>query len=117
MFQNYTIIGRLTKDNEIKYVGTNQDFALLNNVVATSDKDNKGNERTLFMPFSIFGKKAEVINKFLKKGDPILLQGKIVEQKWTDSKTNEPKSRFVLEATDFAFMGTNSNKQQHNDPF
>lgn len=120
MFQNFTIAGRLVRDNELKYAGANQDFAILNNTIACSEKNSKGEERTLFMPFNLFGKRAEALNKYLFKGDPVLLQGKIVEQKWVDKQTGEPKSRIVMEVSDFAFIGSKRQEQgqnfQHADP-
>lgn len=112
MFQNYTIVGRLTKENELRYVGVNADYAVLNNTIATSEK-LKDKERTFFLPFVMFGKRAEALKKYTNKGDVILLQGKLIEEKWRDNATGQEKSRIKLEVSDFTFLPQNS---KNNSP-
>ncbi len=75
-----TLYGRLGMDPEMKELGANN--SVTNISVATSrkyfsKKEDKQVEDTQWHKCSAFGKTGENIGKYLKKGDPILLQGRI----------------------------------------
>ena len=67
------IIGRLTKDIELKYTSRTQ-TAIANFRLAV-DRPKK-DDGAVFIRCKAFGKRAEVMEKYIKKGDPVALQGR-----------------------------------------
>jgi single-strand DNA-binding protein len=81
------IIGHLGKDPEIRYTANGE--AIANFSVATTDKwkdkqSGETMEATEWHRISFFGRRAEVIGEWVKKGTLIYVQGKLKTRKWTD---------------------------------
>jgi len=85
------IIGNLGKDPEIRY--TNDNKAIANLTVATTEswnsKDGDRQDKTEWHRCVVFGKLAEVIEKYLKKGSKVYLEGKLQTRKWEDKDGQE----------------------------
>ena len=81
---NWTGIGRLTKDPQISYITETQ------NCVAKFDiaiDDGWGErKRTDFIPVTVFGKKAESCERFLTKGKLVGIEGKIQTGSYTNKE-------------------------------
>ncbi|ULO04590.1 single-stranded DNA-binding protein [Campylobacter sp. RM12651] len=63
----------------------------INNTLAIYNRkkvDERWEEDTIFIEFSAFGKNAEMINKYTRKGDRISLIGKITQERWVDKNNN-----------------------------
>lgn len=90
------IIGNLGKDPEIRYTGDNR--AIANLTVATSenwtDKSGSRQDRTEWHRVVVFGKLAETIEKYLKKGDSVYFEGKLQTRKW---QGNDGQDRYTTE--------------------
>lgn len=69
------LIGRLTKDNDVKY--RQEGGMIVNNTIAVNRdyKNTNGEYDTDFINFSVFGKTAEFINNYTRKGVQIALEG------------------------------------------
>lgn len=72
---NWTGIGRLTKDPQINYVPETQ-MCIARFTVAIDDGWGE-RKKTNFIPVTVFGKKAESCERFLTKGKLVGVQGKI----------------------------------------
>jgi len=82
--KNLVISGNLTKDIELKYLPSGT--ACANFGLAVNKKTKKG-ETVSFFNCTLFGKRAEILNQYKKKGDPLLIQGEPQINKWqTDGK-------------------------------
>ena len=79
--------GRLTKDIELKY--TKYDNAIVSNGIAVQRpfKNADGMYETDFINIEVWGKKAEYLSNYAKKGDKILINGRLQ----TDSYEKEGK--------------------------
>lgn len=83
---NVTIIGRLTKDGSecFKYLPTGT--ACLNFSIAVNEtykaKDGKYEEFTNFFECSLFGKSAETLKDYFRKGDRIAVVGSLKQSTW-----------------------------------
>lgn len=80
---NYTCVGRITKDIELRYTTSNK--AVIRVMLAV----NNGKDDTTFLPITIFGQMAETTHKYCKKGDLIGVYATIKNQNWQDSKGNK----------------------------
>lgn len=85
------IIGRLGKDVELRHTQNNQPVASLSVGVSEQWNDKSGNkqERTEWFSVVIWGKLAEVADKYLKKGSKVYLEGKMQTRKWTDNNGDD----------------------------
>lgn len=73
---NVVLIGRLTKDPEVKYTPTG--FAILNMTIAIDRPTKEGEEKkTDFPKITVLGKQAENCGKFLKKGRQVGIEGRL----------------------------------------
>lgn len=83
MNNNLILIGRITKDIELKYTPSNK--AVIRVMLAV----NNGKDDTTFLPITVFGNMAETTHKYCKKGDLIGVYATIKNQNWEDSKGNK----------------------------
>jgi single-strand DNA-binding protein len=89
------LMGRLTKDVELKYTSTNN-TAICNFTIAVDKEFQKsGEERKAdFLNCVAWGKTSEFISKYFSKGSMIAITGKIETRTWED---NEGKKHYATE--------------------
>lgn len=76
------IVGNLGKDPEVRYMPSGD--AIANIAVATSYKPKDKEPVTEWHRISFFGKLAEVVGQYLKKGSSIYVEGRLQTRKYTD---------------------------------
>jgi single-strand DNA-binding protein len=90
------IVGNLGRDPEVRYLP--EGGAVANISVATTDtwKDKSGEkqERTEWHRVAFFGKLAEIVGEYLKKGSQVYVEGALRTRKWQDK---EGKDRYTTE--------------------
>ena len=104
------IVGHLGQDPEVRY--TSNGDAAANISVATSEqwKDKatgEQKEQTEWHRISFFGKPAEVVCQYLKKGSQIYVEGKIRSKKYTDKQGIE-RTAFEIIAESFKMLNSKS---------
>lgn len=86
MMNKVIILGNLGRDPEVRALQNGDKVANLN--IATSerwrDRDGNNQERTEWHRVVIFGKVAEIAERYLKKGAKVLIEGKLQTRKWQD---------------------------------
>jgi single-strand DNA-binding protein len=96
------LLGNLGKDPEVRSMSNGS--KVTNFSIATTEKftgkDGQAQEKTEWHNIVIFGKKAEIAEKYLKKGNKVYIEGKMTLNKWTDKDGSE-KSVTVIELNDF----------------
>jgi len=107
------LLGRLTRDVELKFLPSGN--AVANFSVATSEsyKDKEGNkqEKTEFTNIVMFGKVAELANQYLSKGRQVYLEGKLQTRSWDDKDGNKRYTTEVV-ADKMSFVGNSSQEKQ-----
>ena len=105
-YNKIIMVGNITRDIELSYTPAQTPVAKFG--LACNEKfkgqDGQMKEKTCFVDCVMFGKRAEVINKYFKKGAPILIEGKLDFQQW-ETKEGQKKSRHAINVSDFAFIG------------
>lgn len=85
-----TLTGRLVRDAEIRY--TNSGTAITTFSIASNSSVKKGDkweEEGQFFDIKLLGKSGEAIHKYLSKGSPVAISGKLVQDRWEkDGKWN-----------------------------
>ena len=105
-FNKVIVVGNLGRDPELRY--TPQGTAVCDFSVATSekrrDKSGEFQEITTWFSVTTWGKQAETASKYLTKGRPIYIEGRLHIEEWTD---RDGKNRFTLKvnANDLHFIG------------
>ena len=100
------LIGNLGRDPEVRY--TQSGTAVANFTMATTDtwQDPAGEkkERTEWHRIVVWGKQAEVVGEYLRKGRPVYVEGSLQTREWTD---REGQKRYTTEvrAQRIQFLG------------
>jgi len=98
-FNRVILMGRLTRDVELKY--TQSGLAVTEIGVAASDrrKNQAGEwiEETVFVDVTLWGRTAEVASEYLSKGSPIFIEGRLKLHTWETDGQKHSKLRVVGE--------------------
>ncbi len=98
------LMGRLTRDPEVRYSAGENSTALARFSIAVDRRFRRdGQQETDFFDCSAFGRQAEFIEKYLKKGTKIVLQGRIENNNYTNRDGQKVYgTRIVAENIEFA---------------
>jgi single-strand DNA-binding protein len=101
---NYCCEGNLVTDPVLK-IPANIEKAICSMRIAinTAYKSKDSND-TIFMRVVAFGKLAEVCAEYLKKGQPVIVTGRLKPNNWT-TKEGEKRNEIELHASDISFQG------------
>jgi single-strand DNA-binding protein len=103
---NFSIIGRLTKNPELRYTINNKAVTTINVAVNNNKND------TTFLPIMIFNKLGESINKYCEKGDMLGITGIIKNNNWEDKNGNKHYDyNFIAQNITFVSKKDNSIKK------
>ena len=105
-----TLIGNLGKDPEIRY--TQSGSAVVNVSIATTDtwKDKQSGEtqeRTEWHNLVFFGRLAEIVNEYLKKGSQVYVEGRLQTRKWQDKEGHDRYTTEIV-ANEMQMLGGRS---------
>lgn len=114
------LIGNLGRDPEVRYTGDNK--AIANVTLATTKKwkDQAGaqQERTEWHRVVFFNKVAEIVEKYLKKGSKIYVEGELQTRKWEDKDGNERYTTEVVVngiGTSMQMLGGKGDREETSD--
>ena len=102
------LIGNLTRDPQLSYLPSQT--AVVEFGIATNRKwksqDGQQRDETCFIDCRAYGKTAETINKYLSKGRPVFLEGRLTFDTWTaQDGTKRSKHRVTVERFEFLSSG------------
>lgn len=106
-FNKVMLMGNLTRDPELRYLPSNMpvvNFGIAVNRRWTDRQTNEKREETTFVDCSAFGRTAEVINQYFRKGRPIFIEGRLRFEQWKDQNGNN-RSKLTVVAEQFEFLG------------
>ena len=115
-FNKIIIIGNLGRDPELRY--TPQGNAVCNFSLATNEKrkDKSGElqDITTWFRITLWGKQAENASKYLTKGSPVYVEGRLRVEEWTDRDGGQ---RYTLEvqASDMQFISSGRNEDSYSN--
>ncbi len=116
MYNKVILIGNLTRDIELKYIPSGA--AIAKGAIATSHKykaqDGSQKEEVCFLDFNVFGKAAEVLNQYVKKGSKVMLEGRLVLESWT-AQDGTSRQRHSLRVEEFKFLDSKTTNDNGGD--
>lgn len=108
-FNNCAFSGNLGRDPEVRYFDDGKMVASFSIAV----EGRKG--QTLWMAVKVWGKMAQVIADYVRKGSKLIVSGELQEETW--EKDGQKKSKFVLNCQNFTMLdGKKSNNGGDGSP-
>jgi single-strand DNA-binding protein len=107
-FNKVILVGNLTRDPELRYTPKGTAVAKLGlavNRVWTNDAGEKKEEVT-FVDVDVFGRTAENVGQYMRKGRPILIEGRLKLDQWDDKQTGQKRSKLGVVAETVHFLGS-----------
>lgn len=109
------LVGNLGRDPEVRYLPSGD--AVVNISIATTDKwkdkqTGEAKETTEWHKVNFFGKLAEIVGQYLKKGSTIYIEGSIHTRKYTDKDGAEKYSTEIKGASMQMLGGKNEGQSQ-----
>ncbi len=100
------LMGNLTRDPQLKYLPSNTAVVDIGLAVNRRWRSQEGEQRdeTTFVDCSAFGRTAEVINQYLKKGRPIFIEGRLRLEQWQDKQSGQNRSKLTVIIENFQFI-------------
>jgi single-strand DNA-binding protein len=110
------LMGNITRDLAMTYLPSNTpvvDFGIATNRTWTG-QDGVKKEEVTFVDCVAFGKQAEILAKFKKKGDPLFVEGRLKLEQWqAQDGTSRSKLRVIVENFQFLNRAGSDNQQDH----
>jgi single-strand DNA-binding protein len=107
-YNKVILVGNLTRDPEIKYTpkGTAiADIGLAVNRTYTPDGGEKREEVT-FIDVTLWGRTAEIVGEYCKKGRPLLVEGRLQLDTWDDKATGQKRSKLKVVGENIQLLGS-----------
>ena len=113
------LIGRLTRDPELRYTGNNTAVASFSIAVNRSFTNQQGEREADFFNITVWRKQAENVKNYLSQGSQVAIDGRLQTRSYED---NNGQKRYVTEvvADNVEFLGSknssnNNSNGSHND--
>ena len=105
-FNKVILIGNLTRDVELKHLPKGTAVCNLSLAVNRRWKNEAGEEKedVYFAECKAFGKQAETIAQYVRKGHPLLVEGRLTREEWDDKKTGDKRSTTRIMIETFQFL-------------
>src|SRR5262245_56336045 len=107
-FNKVILAGNLTRDPELRFTPKGTaicKFGLAINRTWTNETGEKKEEVT-FVDLDAFGRQAETIDQDIKKGDGIMIEGRLRLEQWDDKQTGQKRSKLGVVVEGFQFTGS-----------
>lgn len=109
-FNKVILLGNLTRDPELRVTpkGTSVcQFGMAVNRVYRTGDSGETQEETTFVDLEAWGRQAEVISKYVSKGNPLFVEGRLKFDSW-ESKEGEKRSKLKVIVENMQLMGGRS---------
>ncbi len=101
------LMGNLTRDPELRYTPNNTAVANLGMAINRrwfNKQTNENQEETTFVDLEAWGRTAEVLNQYLKKGRPLYVEGRLKLDTWQDKESGGNRSKLKIVVESFEFL-------------
>ena len=105
-FNKVLLMGNLTRDPQLTYLPSETAVVEFGLAVNRKWKSREGENRdeTCFVDCRMFGRRAEVINKYCKKGNPLFIEGRLTFDSW-QAQDGTKRSKLRVTVENFEFIG------------
>ena len=105
-FNKVILAGNLTRDPEMRYTPKGTAIAKFSLAINRTWKSETGEtkEEVTFVEVDAFGRQAEVVSQYMKKGRPLLVEGRLKLDTWEDKNTHQKQSKLKVVLESFSFI-------------
>jgi single-strand DNA-binding protein len=105
-FNKVILAGNLTRDPELRYTPKGTAVAKIGLAVnrTWTGEDGQKKEEVSFIDVEAWGRQGEVIAQYLKKGRPLLVEGRLKLDTWEDKNTKQKQSKLKVVLESFSFL-------------
>ncbi len=117
-FNKVILAGNLTRDPELRYTPKGTAVARIGLAINRSWRTETGEqkEEVTFVDVDAFGKQAETIGQYLKKGRPLLVEGRLRYETWDDKQTGQKRSKLGVVLDSFQFLDSGNRGEGGSGP-
>jgi single-strand DNA-binding protein len=104
-FNKVILMGNLTRDVELRHTQSGQALAKLGMAINrkyTSNGESK--ESTCFVDLTAWGRQAEVLSQYVKKGSPLFVEGRLEYSTW-EGQDGGKRNKLEVVIENFQFLG------------
>jgi len=102
MYSKVILIGRLTKDPELRYTPKGTPVASFSLAINYRYKQNdERKDETTFIDIVVFGKPAEFCGQYLNKGSAVIVDGRLQQRRWESDGQQKSKIEVVAQSVNF----------------
>jgi single-strand DNA-binding protein len=106
-FNKVILIGNLTRDPELRYTPKGTANVRIGLAVNRKYKDANGQlqEEVSFIDADAWSQQAETIAQYMRKGNPMLVEGRLKQDSWDDKQTGQKRTALRVVIENFQFLG------------
>ncbi|WP_425399067.1 single-stranded DNA-binding protein [Aeoliella sp.] len=113
-FNRVVLMGHLTRDPELRFTAGKK--AVCDVGLAVNDryrKEDEWVETVDFFDLTFWGRNAEVVNEYLTKGSPILVEGRLRQETW--EKDGQKRSRVKVQVDQLKLLGSKPSDEEPDE--
>jgi single-strand DNA-binding protein len=105
-FNKVILMGNLTRDIELRTTQGGQQVAKFGMAINRKWSQNgESKESTCFVDVTAWGRSAEILNQYVRKGSPLFVEGRLDYQTWEDKNGGGKRSKLEVVVENFQFVG------------
>jgi len=106
-FNKVVLVGRLTRDVELRHTGSGTAVAEISLAVNNRRRNQQGEweDEASFFDVTLWQRDAEMANDRLTKGSPVMVEGRLQQDRW--EQDGQKRSKVIVVASQVVFLGSN----------
>ena len=108
-YNKVILVGNLTRDPELRHIPSGTavtDLGLAVNRTWTDRNTNQRSEETTFVDVTCWGRTAEIACEYLRKGRPVLVEGRLQMDEWDDRETGAKRTKLKVVCDSMQMLGS-----------
>ncbi len=108
-FNRVVLLGNVTRDIQVKYLQSGTSVAEVGLAVNERYKDKTSGEfveKPVFVDVTLWGRTAEIAGEYLAKGRPVLIEGRLALDQWTDQQSGQKRSKLKVIGETLQLLGS-----------
>ena len=117
-FNKVILVGNLTRDPELRYTPKGMAVAKIGLAVNRVWRNEAGEqkEEVTFVDVDVWGRTAENVGQYMRKGSPILIEGRLRLDQWDDKQTGQKRSKLGVTAETVQFLSSGNRPPGEGGP-
>jgi single-strand DNA-binding protein len=101
------LIGNVTRDVEVKFTPKGTAVAGITLAVNRNYKTDSGEKReeVTFVDVELWGRVAEIAGEYVKKGNPLYVEGRLKQDSWEDKDSGQKRTKLKVVAENIQLLG------------